>query len=127
MTRTRTLLLTTAFALTVPLAAFSQTATGMKCGPEVFSAATMSYTSGPCTGAVSVGENTPSGAINSTTMTKAEMKQGAPIGYAPMQAQAVSGGPAMMGDQCGNLGAVAITDEYGRKYNCRGDLIRRHR
>jgi hypothetical protein len=56
------------------------------------------------------------------------MKQGMPVtyGYAPMQAQAVASGPApgpMMGDQCGSLSSVAITDEYGRKYNCRGDRI----
>jgi hypothetical protein len=28
-------------------------------------------------------------------------------------------------DSCGNTGAVAITDEYGRRYNCRGDRLRR--
>jgi|SRR5580704_525302 hypothetical protein len=28
-------------------------------------------------------------------------------------------------DSCGNTRAVAITDEYGRRYNCRGDRLRR--
>jgi hypothetical protein len=32
---------------------------------------------------------------------------------------------SMMGNQsCGPAKAVAITDEFGRKYNCRGDRIR---
>jgi hypothetical protein len=31
----------------------------------------------------------------------------------------------MMGNQsCGPAKAVAIADEFGRKYNCRGDRIR---
>ena len=37
------------------------------------------------------------------------------------QAQMQYGGQ----DSCGNTGAVAITDEYGRRYNCRGDRLRR--
>ena len=48
-------------------------------------------------------------------------------GYVPMQSQAVAAGPsyASMGDQsCGASNAVAIKDEYGHKYNCRGDRIR---
>jgi hypothetical protein len=133
MTRTQTLLLTTAIAFTVPLAAFAQS-TPMKCGPVAFSADKMAYTSGPCTGApqqpvASVGTAGPTayGSPNATTMTKAEMIQGTPAyGYAPMQAQAVAAGPSsgpMMSDQCGSLNSVAITDEYGRKYNCRGDRI----
>jgi hypothetical protein len=28
-------------------------------------------------------------------------------------------------DSCGNAGAVAITDEFGNHYNCRGDRLRR--
>jgi hypothetical protein len=28
-------------------------------------------------------------------------------------------------DSCGTAGAVAITDEYGNRYNCRGDRLRR--
>jgi hypothetical protein len=133
MTRTQTILLTTALALTVPLAAIAQTASSsMKCGPVAFSARDMSYSSGPCTGATAgaVGPSGPTvtGANNSTTMTKAEMKQGGAYGYAPMpmQAQAVSAGANMgYADQsCSDLRAATIKDEYGRRYNCRGDRIR---
>jgi hypothetical protein len=134
MTRTQTFLASTAIALSLPLAALAQAPGTMKCGPEAFSAATMTYTSGPCTGAqasASVGTSGPTafGTPNSTTMTKAEQKAGQPVGYyapMPMQAQAVATGPGyapMMSDQCGSLSSVAITDEYGRKYNCRGDRI----
>jgi hypothetical protein len=28
-------------------------------------------------------------------------------------------------DSCGNAGAVSITDEFGNRYNCRGDRLRR--
>jgi hypothetical protein len=142
MTRTQTLLVTAALALTVPLAATAQTAT-TKCGPVAFSSASMSYTSAPCAGGESagtVGTSGPTvfGANNSSSMTKAEQKQGityAP-GYAPMQAQAVMAGPAYgapamagpsaaMADQsCGSPNAATIRDEYGRRYNCRGDRIR---
>ena len=137
MTRTQTLLLTTAIAFTVPLAAIAQTTTtGMKCGPVAFSAEKMAYTSGPCVGgqaSASVGTSGPTafGSPNSTTMTKAEQKAGAG-GYVmapmPMQAQAISAGPApgaqMMSDQCGPGNVATIKDEYGRRYNCRGDRIR---
>jgi hypothetical protein len=136
MTRTQTLLATTAIAFTLPLAALAQAPSAtIKCGPETFSAATMSYTSGPCTGggaSASVGSSGPTafGSPNSTTMTKAEQKAGAPAGYyapMPMQAQAVAAGPGnapMMSDQCGPSNIATIRDEYGRKYNCRGDRIR---
>jgi len=33
-------------------------------------------------------------------------------------------GYASMNDQCGPSNVASITDEYGRKYNCRGDRIR---
>jgi hypothetical protein len=140
MTRTQTLLVTTAIALTVPLTAIGQTAT-TKCGPVAFSTERMAYSSAPCAGAESagvVGTSGPTvfGANNSSSMTKAEQKQGVtygypPVGYAPMQSQAVMAGPnyaspASMGmDQsCGSANAVSIRDEYGRRYNCRGDRIR---
>ena len=126
MTRTRILLVTTAMALALPLASVTAQT---KCGPVAFSAEKMAYTSVPCTGGETVGTSGPTaGASNSTSMTKAEMKQGAPIGYgyAPMQAQAIQSGPNMASaaDQCSSLKAVALKDEYGRKYNCRGDRIR---
>ena len=140
MTRTQTLLVTTALALTVPLAAMAQTGSPTKCGPVAFSTEKMAYTSAPCAGseaAGAVGTSGPTvfGANNSSSMTKAEQKQGVTYapGYAPMQAQAVMAGPAygapaMAGpsiDQsCGSPNAVSIRDEYGRRYNCRGDRIR---
>ncbi len=136
MTRIQTLLVTTAVALTVPLAAMAQTAT-TKCGPVAFSTDRMAYSSAPCAGgenAGTVGTSGPTvfGANNSSSMTKAEQKQGVTY-YAPMQSQAVMVGPAYaaappsagMADQsCGSANAVSIRDEYGRKYNCRGDRIR---
>jgi hypothetical protein len=142
MTRTRILLVTTALAITVPLAAMAQTATSTtKCGPVAFSTERMAYSSAPCAGAESagtVGTSGPTvfGANNSSSMTKAEQKQGVTYGY-PMQSQAVMAGPASYGttspnmasagmaDQsCGSSNAVSIRDEYGRRYNCRGDRIR---
>ena len=144
MMRTRTLLITTAIVLAVPFAVAAQTAnSGMKCGPVAFSNEKMTYTGGPCVGSADTSGPTayqaaPAGS-QSSSMTKAEMKQGMQptTGYAqpmPMQqAQAVSMGPnsnmaspnmAPMGDQCGPSNAAAIKDEYGRKYNCRGDRIR---
>ena len=48
--------------------------------------------------------------------------------YYGSQAQTQYGGSqAQYGaqDSCGNTRAVAITDEYGRRYNCRGDRLRR--
>jgi hypothetical protein len=134
MTRTQTLLVTTAMALALPLAsAIAQTAsTTTKCGPVAWSTEKMAYSSAPCAGGEAagvVGTSGPTafGANNSTSMTKAEMKQGQTATYYPAQAQAVASGPNMapMNDQCGPSNAATITDEYGRKYNCRGDRIRR--
>jgi hypothetical protein len=106
----------------------------MKCGPVAFSAEKMAYTSGPCTGgevSASVGTSGPTafGSPNATTMTKAEQKAapGYVIAPMPMQAQAVAApGPApmMVSDQCGPSNVATIKDEYGRRYNCRGDRIR---
>ena len=144
MTRTRTLFVVTALVGAIPLvSAMAQTA-ARKCGPETWSAEKMAYTNLPCNAgdaeaAVGTGGPTAYGAGSSSSMTKAEMKSApygyaapgyAPMqpGYAPMQSQAVAAGPndaSMMNDQsCGASNGVAITDEYGRKYNCRGDRIR---
>lgn len=134
MTRTQTLLVTTAMALALPLAsAMAQTAT-TKCGPVAFSTDKMAYSSAPCAGGETagvVGTSGPTafGANNSSSMTKAEMKQGTPppgYVYAPMQAQVVQPGPAMASaaDQCGAPNVATMRDEYGRRYNCRGDRIR---
>ncbi len=141
MMRVRTLLITTAVTLVLPLAAGAQTASSAtKCGPVAFSTERMTYSSAPCAGGEAAGTVGTSGptvtsANNSSSMTKAEMKQGVQPGYAPMpmqQAQAVSMGPspsmganmAPMGDQCGPSNAATMKDEYGRKYNCRGDRVR---
>lgn len=139
MTRLQALLVTTAVAATIPLAsALAQSGTST-CGPEAWSTDKMAYSKTPCnagdaTAQVGTGGPTAYGAGSSTTMTKAEMKQMPAYGYAqpgyapmPMQSQAVTAGPsyASMGDQsCGASNAVAIKDEYGHKYNCRGDRIR---
>ena len=66
------------------------------------------------------------GEPSSTTMIKAEMKQGTYY-TEPVPVRAASAGPryAVMADQpCGPANAAAITDEYGHKYNCRGDRLR---
>jgi hypothetical protein len=145
MMRTRTLLITTAIVLAVPLAAGAQSVStaGTKCGPVSWSTDKMAYSAAPCNAeAVGTGGPTANQAATagsqSSSMTKAEMKQGIQpdYRYQPMpmqQAQAVSMGPsqsmaspnmAPMGDQCGPMNAASIKDEYGRKYNCRGDRIR---
>lgn len=145
MMRTRTLLITTAIALAVPLgsaSAQSVSTSGTKCGPVSWSTDKMTYSAAPCS-AEAVGTSGPTAnqataaGSQSSSMTKAQMKQGMQPDYRyqpmPMQrTQAVSMGPgpsmganmAPMGDQCGPSNAAAITDEYGRKYNCRGDRIR---
>ena len=147
MMRTRTLLITVAIAFVVPLAAANaQSVVGTKCGPVAFSSERMAYTGGPCIGSTDTSGPTANQAVQagsqSSSVTKAEIKQGMQPGYAPpqpgyapmpmQQAQAVSMGPnpnmgpnmAPMGDKCGPMNATAIRDEYGRKYNCRGDRIR---
>ncbi len=71
------------------------------------------------------------GEPSSTTMLKAEMKQGISYdtpGYSEptLQAQVVPAAPstvAMAAQSCGPAKMAAITDEYGHKYNCRGDLL----
>lgn len=135
MTRAQTLIVTTALAAVLPLAsALAQTGgdPNTKCGRETWSTDKMMYVNVPCIGAEAVqqgtvGQNTPSAsATNSTTYTKAQMKQGEYYTQ-PMPAQAVSTGPSytsMGSSSCGPKNAVAITDEFGHKYNCRGDRIR---
>jgi hypothetical protein len=124
MTRAQTLLVTSAIALVVPLAAATAQSSAGKCGPETWSTDKMAYVNIPCNAGdatASVGPNSAS-----SSMTKAEMKAGTYY-QQPMPSQAVSTGAPMvsMADQsCGALNAVAITDEYGRRYNCRGDRIR---
>src|SRR6476659_762008 len=102
---------TLAVALTLPLGAAMAQSASPTCGPETWSTSQMAYVAQPCTtpgAGGTVGATTPSvTGTNSTTMTKAEMKQGT-YGYAPMPAQAVSPGPAAYaGDTCGASNAVA--------------------
>jgi hypothetical protein len=135
MTRAQTLIVTTALAAVLPLAsAMAQTGghPSTKCGAETFSTEKMMYVSVPCVGAEAVQQQGTVGAAapsvtgtNSTTYTKAQMKQGEMYPTA-MPSQAVTAGPsyAYTGGSCGARNAVAITDEYGHKYNCRGDRIR---
>ena len=135
MTRAQTIVVTTVLAAVLPLAsAMAQTGgnPNTKCGAETWSTDKMMYVDVPCVGAQSdqqgtVGAAAPSvSGTNSTTYTKAQMKQGTYYDQ-PMPAQAVSVGPsyASMGSSsCGPKNAVAITDEFGHKYNCRGDRIR---
>ena len=101
----------------------------------------MAYTKTPCnagdaTAAVGTSGPTAYGSGNSSSMTKAQMKQRPMLCPARLRADAEPGrrrraveclhdGHHMMATQsCGPAKAVAITDEYGRKYNCRGDRIR---
>jgi hypothetical protein len=42
----------------------------------------------------------------------------------PMQEQAMAPNMAAITTVCGPHNSVAMTDEYGRKYNCRGDRVR---
>jgi len=146
MTRTQTLVIATTLAVALPLGwAGAQSNGGTKCGPEAWSTDKMQYVSMPCadgaTGAAStnaVGNNSPnvaqtgSGVTNSSSMTKQEIKQnsamgatyGAPIAPAMAPVPSYAAAPSMSDQSCGDLRAVAITDEYRRKYNCRGDRIR---
>jgi hypothetical protein len=125
MTRVQTVLITsTAFALMLPFA--TATAQTRSCGVETWSTDKMAYVNVPCT-AGEVGTAGPTaGATSSSSMTKAEMKQGT-YSTQPVHTQAVSAGPgyaSMANTSCGPSNVTAITDEYGRKYNCRGDRIR---
>jgi hypothetical protein len=119
MIRIQTLLVTTALAAVLPFAsAMAQTggASGTKCGPETWSTDKMMYVDVPCVGGGAAQQPATVGAA-------APMSQGGM--YAQPQ-QAAAPGPAYsMGNQsCGASNSVAITDEFGRKYNCRGDRIR---
>jgi hypothetical protein len=42
----------------------------------------------------------------------------------PMQEQAMAPNMAPITTVCGPQNSVTMTDEYGRKYNCRGDRVR---
>jgi hypothetical protein len=104
-----------------------------KCGAETWSTDKMMYVDVPCVGAEASQQGTVGAAAptvngpNSTTYTGAEMRQGGAYAYGAQPQQAVMPGPSyasMANQSCGASNAVAITDEYGHKYNCRGDRIR---
>ncbi len=135
MTRAQTLIVTTVLAAVLPLAsAMAQTggSAGTKCGSETWSTSQMKYVGLPCVGAEATQQGTIGAAApsvsgtNSTTYTKAQMKQDE-MYPTPAPVRAVSAGPsyaAMGSSSCGPKNVVAITDEFGHKYNCRGDRIR---
>jgi hypothetical protein len=97
MTRTRTLIVSTAVALTLPFgAAVAQTVNPSPAAPS-------------------------SREIGRTQ----SMPDYVP---SPMQEQAMAPAPAPnmapMTNECGSPRIATMTDEYGRKYNCRGDRVR---
>ncbi|CAN5708273.1 hypothetical protein BH10PSE6_BH10PSE6_11160 [soil metagenome] len=123
MTRTQTLIVTTAIAFALPLgAALAQTASATKCGPVAWSTDRMAYTSAPCIGdgAATVAPSGPAASQARTQPTPS------PDIRSPMQEQAMAPAPNMapMGDQCDSPSAATMKDEFGRKYNCRGDRVR---
>ncbi len=105
------------------------------CGPEAWSTDTMSYSSAPCGGATGAAPSSDVGfsgpvvpqtgpdATSSSSMLHQEMKQVETA--VPAQSRAVVAESYFQGSQnvC-DPASVAITDEYGFKYNCRGDRIR---
>jgi hypothetical protein len=124
MTRIQTLIVTTAIAFALPLgAALAQTAsTSTKCGPVSFSAEKMAYTSAPCAGD-SAAIAAPSGPAASQARTLPASSSNA---RSPMQEQAMAPARTMapMSDECGSPSVATMKDEFGRKYNCRGDRVR---
>lgn len=72
--------------------------------------------------AMPVGPNPASG--NAVGMPRSDYDAGPPMQYVQPQGQYQNQAqaPAMTGDS-DNPNAVAITDEYGRQYNSRGDRI----
>ena len=124
MTRIQTLIVTTAVAFALPFgAALAQTASpSTKCGPVAFSTDKMAYTSAPCAGdsaatAAPLGPAASQARIQPTSSSDVR---------SPMQEHAMAPAPNMapMNDECGSPNAVAMKDEFGRKYNCRGDRVR---
>src|ERR1700756_220460 len=110
MTRAQTLIVTTALAAVLPLAsAMAQTGgnPGTKCGAETWSTDKMMYVNVPCVGAEAVQQGTVGAAApsvsgtNSTTYTKAQMKQGE-MNPTPMPAVSAVPSQAAMGNgACG--------------------------
>jgi len=129
MTRIQTLIVTTAVAFALPFgAALAQTASpSTKCGPVAFSTDKMAYTSAPCAAGDTAATAAPSGPAASQARAQPASQPASSSGIrSPMQEQAMAPAPNMapMSDECGSANAATMKDEYGRKYNCRGDRIR---
>ena len=61
--------------------------------------------------------------MSSTSMLHQQMKE-LETAAPPPQAVIAESRPMVASQPACNLNAVAITDEYGFKYNCRGDRLR---
>jgi hypothetical protein len=123
---------------TGPDAAVGYGTNTVTCGPEAWSTDTMSYTNTPCGGVTGaaldrdvgfsgpVAAPTSANATSSSSMLHQEMKELETA--APPQEVLAESAPTMTSQGASqpacNLHAVAITDEYGFKYNCRGDRLR---
>ena len=123
MIRVQVFIASAALALAVPFAATAQT--DANCWLQPHGAQTC------ITGEVGTAGPV-AGEFSSTTMLKAEMKQGLSYdtpGYTEptLQAQAVPVAPSPVAmaavQSCGPANVAALTDEYGNKYNCRGDRL----
>lgn len=67
---------------------------------------------------------TSANATSSTSMLHQQMKELETAAPPPPRAVIAETAPMVTSQPACNLNAVAITDEYGFKYNCRGDRLR---
>jgi hypothetical protein len=122
---------------TGPDAAMGYGTSAATCGPEAWSSDTMSYATLPSCGGVTgaaldrdvgftgpVAAPTRADATSSTSMLHQEMKELETAPPAPPRAVLAETTPMVASQPACDLHAVAITDEYGFKYNCRGDRLR---
>lgn len=103
MTCTKTLPVLFAIALAAPIASANAQGNGPPCGPETWSTENMTYAKVPCTGGEAASPDARAKTYRSPTPNTA---------YTPPTEPAF------------DPRAVFITDEYGFKYNARGDRIR---
>jgi hypothetical protein len=107
------------------------------CGPEAWSTDTMSYANIPSCGGVTgaaldrdvgftgpVAAPTSADATSSTSMLHQQMKELETAAPPPPQAVLADTAPMVASQPACDMHAVAITDEYGFRYNCRGDRLR---
>lgn len=121
---------------TGPDAAVGYGTNTVTCGPEAWSTDTMSYTNISCGGVTGaaldrdvgfsgpVAAPTSANATSSTSMLHQQMKELETAAPPPPRAVIAETAPMVTSQPACNLNAVAITDEYGFKYNCRGDRLR---